>query len=191
MLLSGFLTPIAGASDTGAMTAPVLRLPFSLHPLMKEAKRRARHRRVRLTIAALVVAGLAAGLALAFRSAGRPAVAPTTKSPIRVALTAQNHQPRPSRRPNWHWWYSVKVRTAAGKPVAAPIHLHLQILSGRTPVEGVGLVSLKKGYDDWRAAIGGEANVLAAAPRGQKLVFQAVVRANGVTVKRNWPIVVR
>jgi hypothetical protein len=112
----------------------------------------------------------------------------THQSPIRVTLTAQNHQPRPSGRPNWHWWYCVRVRTAAGKPVAATIHL--QILLGSAPVEGVGSVSLKKGYR-WCAAIGGEANVLEAAPRGKKLVFQAVVRAKGVTVKRNWPIVVR
>jgi hypothetical protein len=27
-------------------------------------------------------------------------------------------------------------------------------------------------------------------PRGKRLIFQAVVRAQGVTVKRNWPIVV-
>ena len=60
---------------------------------------------------------------------------------------------------------------------------------GRTPVEGVGLVSVKRGA--WCAAIGGESNVLDAAPRGKKLVFQAVVRTKGVTVKRNWPIVVR
>jgi hypothetical protein len=28
-------------------------------------------------------------------------------------------------------------------------------------------------------------------PRGKRLIFQAVVRAEGVTVKRNWPLVVR
>jgi hypothetical protein len=50
---------------------------------------------------------------------------------------------------------------------------------------------LKKGYDHWDAAIGGEASVLNVLPRGKKLIFQAVVRANGETVKRNWPIVVR
>jgi len=33
--------------------------------------------------------------------------------------------------------------------------------------------------------------VLLAEPRGKKLVFQAVVRADGVTVKRNWSIVVQ
>ena len=74
----------------------------------------------------------------------------------------------------------------------APIQLRLQILSGRTPVEGVGLVSLKKGYDNWCGSIGGEHNALEGAARhGKKLVFQAVVKTMGVTVRRNWPIVVR
>jgi hypothetical protein len=62
---------------------------------------------------------------------------------------------------------------------------------GRTPVEGVGLVSLKKGYNNWCGSIGGEHNVLEAVPRGKKLVFQAVVRTMGVTVRQDWPIVVR
>jgi hypothetical protein len=82
----------------------------------------------------------------------------------------------------------VKVRTVAGKSVASTIHL--RILSGRTPVEGVALVSLKQGYDHWCAAIGGEGNVLDALPRGKKLIFQAVVTADGMTVERDWPIVV-
>ncbi|MGZ4383336.1 MAG: hypothetical protein ACXVY3_01940 [Gaiellaceae bacterium] len=83
----------------------------------------------------------------------------------------------------------MKVRTAAGTSVASTIHL--QILLGGKPVGAVGLVSLKKGYDHWCGAIGGEANVLLAVPRRTKLIFQAVVRAEGVTVNRNWPIVVR
>jgi hypothetical protein len=107
---------------------------------------------------------------------------------IRVTLTAQNHHPRPSESPSWHWGYCVKVRTVAGTSVASTIQL--RILSGRTPVAGVGLVSLRKGYDRWCAAIGGEGNILDALPRGKKLVFQAVVTANGATVERNWPIVV-
>ncbi len=111
------------------------------------------------------------------------------RSPIRVTLTAKNHQPRPSESPYKHWWYCVKVTTDAGKSVAATIHL--QILSGTTPFAGVGSVSLKRGYDHWCATIGGEYNVLNAAPRGKKLVFEAVVRADGVTVRRGWPIVVQ
>lgn len=105
----------------------------------------------------------------------------------RLILTGRNHQPPPSEQ----WGYCVKVRTAAGKPLASPIHLLLQILRGRTAMAGVGQVWLNKGYDNWCGSIGGEYNALEAVPRGKTLNFQAVVRAMGVTVKRNWPIVVR
>jgi hypothetical protein len=121
--------------------------------------------------------------------AGAVAAVGTSQSPLRVTLTAQNHHPRPSNSPSWHWWYCVKVRTAAGNSVASTINL--QILLGRKSLRRLAVVSLNKGYDHWCATIGGEANVLLAVPRGKKLIFQAVVRAEGVTVKRNWPIVVR
>lgn len=168
------------------MSAKAPQLPFALDPLIAEAKRRMRRRRF-----VIAAAALAAGAAAAIVALRGPAVTVTEthRSPIRVTLTAKNHEPRASESPYKHWWYSVKVTTAAGKSVASTIHL--QILSGRTPLEGVGLVTLKKGYDHWSAAIGGEASVLHGLPRGKKLIFQAVVRAKGVTVKRNWPIVVR
>jgi len=121
--------------------------------------------------------------------AGAVACVGTSQSPIRVTLTAQNHRPHPSDSPSWQWGYCVRVRTATGKSVASTIHL--QILLGRKPVGQAGFVSLNKGYDHWCASIGGETNALLAAPRGKKLIFQAVVRAEGVTVKRNWPIVVQ
>jgi hypothetical protein len=119
---------------------------------------------------------------------GAMAAVGTSQSPIRVTLTAQNHHPRASASTSVQWGYCVRVRTAAGKSVASTIHL--QILQGRKPVGQVGFVSLRKGYDHWCASIGGETNPLLAVPRGKKLIFQAVVRAEGVTVKRNWPIVV-
>jgi hypothetical protein len=122
----------------------------------------------------------------------------THRSRIRVIVTALNHQPllHLTRRnhqppPSEQWWYCVRVRTAAGKPVHAPIRLHLQIVSGRKPVEDVGLVSLAKGYNRWCGSIGGEYNVLEAVPHGKQLVFQAVVTTMGVTVEQSWPIVVR
>jgi hypothetical protein len=171
------------------MTEHVPLLPFSLDPLIGEARGRMRRRRFLVAVVAIALVAAGVGAALAFRG---PSVSVTAKrqSPIRVILTAKNHQPRVSDSPYKHWWYSVEVTTATGKSVAAT--LHLRILSGRTPVEGVGLVTFtKKGSDHWSAAIGGEASVLHGLPRGKKLIFQAVVRAKGVTVKRNWPIVVR
>lgn len=53
------------------MTAHARRLPFGLDPLIKEARRRARHRRT-LIILAVLLLGLAAGLTLALRSPGGP-----------------------------------------------------------------------------------------------------------------------
>jgi len=120
---------------------------------------------------------------------GGVAASGKSRTPIRVTLSAQDHHPRASASPSVQWGYCVKVRTATGKSVASTIHL--QILQGLKPVGQVGFVSLRKGYDHWCASIGGETNALLAVPRGKKLIFQAVVRAEGVTVKGNWPIVVR
>ena len=89
----------------------------------------------------------------------------------------------------------MRVTSAEGKSVASTTTILLQILSGSTRLKRLSLIALKKGYPNndnrWCAAIGGEGNVLEALPRRKRLVFQAVVRAMGVTVKRNWPIVVR
>src|SRR4051812_44160117 len=54
------LTIHTGANDTSPMTLHAPRLPFSLAPLIAEARRRARQRRV-LSAAAVLMLGLAAG----------------------------------------------------------------------------------------------------------------------------------
>lgn len=182
------MTPGGVALNNGVMTTSAWRLSFELDPLIAEAKRRMRRRRLLVVAAAVALLAAAAGPLFALRGPAAT-VTKTNKYRIRVTLTAQNHQPRASHSPYKHWGYSVKVTTAAEKSVASTIHL--QILSGQTLLAGVGLVTLNKGYDHWSAAIGGEASVLNVLPRGKKLIFQAVVRASGVTVKRNWPIVVR
>lgn len=114
------------------------------------------------------------------------AVAPAAlaASPIKASLRAQSHHPVVGKT----WWYQVKVTGAAGKPVAAKIHL--QILFAGAPVGQIGIHRVANGF--WREVIGKGPNPpFPAASRGQPLVFQAVVTAKGVTVKRNWPIVVR
>jgi hypothetical protein len=63
---------VSGASDTSAMTAHVPRLPFSLDPLMAEAKRRARQRRFLVALLALVIVGGVLGAVLATRPSGGP-----------------------------------------------------------------------------------------------------------------------
>jgi hypothetical protein len=54
------------------MTVRVPRLPFSVDPLMAEAKRRARQRRALIAGAVLLLAAVAGGLTLALRSPGGP-----------------------------------------------------------------------------------------------------------------------
>lgn len=54
------------------MTVRVSRLPFSVDPLMAEARRRARQRRALVAATVLLLAGLAGGLTLALRSPGGP-----------------------------------------------------------------------------------------------------------------------
>lgn len=130
--------------------------------LIEEARRRQRRRRglsvLALGLAAAITAGAYLAVHLGDNSASiqhsHPGVlgATTHRSPIRVILTAQNHHPRliltgrnHQPPPSEQWGYCVEVRTAAGKPLAAPIHLLLHILSGRTAVAGVGQVWLNKG----------------------------------------------
>src|SRR5947209_5873301 len=60
------------ASDNGPMTAHIPRLSFSLDPLMAEAKRRARQRRLLLAVVALFMGG-ALGAAFAMRPSSGPA----------------------------------------------------------------------------------------------------------------------
>src|SRR5262249_13224918 len=58
-----------GASDNSAMTVQVPRLPFSLDPLIAEARRRARQRRFLLALVAVLVAVAVGGAVFATRSA--------------------------------------------------------------------------------------------------------------------------
>jgi hypothetical protein len=88
----------SGASDNGAMTVRVTRLPISFDPLMVEAKRRARHRRLAIATLAILLFGVAGSgvLALRSRSTARPLTfkAPTTvilpKAQTGAAVRCQN-----------------------------------------------------------------------------------------------------
>lgn len=61
--LSLSLTRSSGASNTGAMTLHVRRLPFSLDPLTAEAKRRARRRRLLLALGVAAAGAVAVTVA--------------------------------------------------------------------------------------------------------------------------------
>ena len=111
----------------------------------------------------------------------------TTQKPpaaIRVRLTADSHHPRVGKP----WHYEVRVTDAAGRPVAARIHL--QILFGGAVVGQVGRHRVANGV--WQETIGAGANQpFPARARNVPLVFEAVVTAGGQTKNADYPITVR
>jgi hypothetical protein len=132
---------------------------------------------------------MAAVLVLALAGCGGhgPATTVTRAKPepkIRVQLTGQSHHPLVGKR----WHYEVHVTNAAGKPLAADVHL--QFLFGGVPVGQVGRHHVANGV--WQETFGIPGNPpFPARARGQPLVLQAVVRALGETRKANYWIVVR
>ncbi len=75
------LTDHCSASDNGAMTLPAPHLPFSLDPLIREAKRRMRRRRLLAVLAVPAIAATAAGAyALAGNNRGVGATPPSTSA---------------------------------------------------------------------------------------------------------------
>ena len=69
------------------MTVHIPRLPFSLDPLMAEAKRRARQRRVLVTLAAVVVAAVGVGLTVELRGLGSVTPVPAKLTILAVEKT--------------------------------------------------------------------------------------------------------
>jgi len=69
------------------MTASASSLPFSLDPLMAEAKRRMRQRRFLIVVVAILVAGGATGSVFALRSRSSEPTTLTFRSPTIVTLT--------------------------------------------------------------------------------------------------------
>lgn len=64
------LTWAGGASDTGPMSTHFLGLPISLDPLIAEAKRRMRRRRVWIAASLILIGGIAAAVASMVTSGG-------------------------------------------------------------------------------------------------------------------------
>ncbi|MDX6513978.1 MAG: hypothetical protein QOE36_3482 [Gaiellaceae bacterium] len=118
--------------------------------------------------------------------AGGPKTTVTFASHLRVTsveLTADTHTPKAGAK----WSYAVRVTDGRGRPL--PARVHLQILFGGAPVGQVGAHRVR---GLWRETLGTPRNPpWPARSRGVPLTFQAVVTANGMTVKRNWWIRVR
>jgi hypothetical protein len=137
---------------------------------------------VRVLIAALLLGALAG----CGGDGGTTAVRVTSRAApkIHVRLTAQSHHPRVGKP----WRYEVRVTDAAGRPVAAD--LHLQILFGGVAVGQIGRHHVPDGV--WRETIGAGPNPpFPARSRGQPLVLQAIATAGGRTGSATYWIRVR
>jgi hypothetical protein len=134
-------------------------------------------------LAAAVALGLAGCGGHAATTTSTPSAAKPAP-PIHVRLTAQSHHPLVGKP----WHYAVHVTDANGKPI--PAKIHLQFLFRNLPVGQVGRHTVRNGV--WQETIGAGGNApFPAAARGQPLVLQAIVTANGQTRKANYWIVVR
>lgn len=133
----------------------------------------------------LAVLGVLAVLALA------PAVPASAASPIRATLKTSTATPVVDRP----WRFTVTIRTAAGKPLAA--RMRLQIVLGRTVVgcwKGGEMAQCLDGSPgQWIRFRGRRTGVLTwpAQSVGVKLTFRAVVKAGGQTRILRAPVTVR
>ena len=86
------------------------------------------------------------------------------------------------------WRYEVRVTDAAGRSIAAQIHL--QFLFNGIPVGQVGRHHVENGV--WSETFGTPGNpAFPARARGQPLVLQAIARARGGTATATYAIRVR
>jgi hypothetical protein len=119
------LTFASGASDNSAMSAHLPRLWFSLDPLMAEAKRRMRKRRVLIAVLAVLICGGAA-------SAG---VVLISSSPV---------QSVPGACGAWTGYYAYAVPQDLRHPAAARERRYqLGVDTAEARAEGRGSVSLR------------------------------------------------
>jgi len=133
---------------------------------------------------ALVVVALAL-------AAPAPAPAAPPKAPVKATMTTSSTTPVVDAP----WRYTVTVRDAAGKPVAA--RMRLQILFGGVVVgcwKGTAMTQCT-GADagTWIPFTGRRTGVLTwpAQSLGVKLTFQAVVRAGTRTFRLRAPVTVQ
>lgn len=111
--------------------------------------------------------------------------APAAKPVLRVALTAESHNPVVGHT----WTYEVHVTDPAGKPVAARIHL--QFLFGGMVVGEVGVHVVADGV--WQETIPAKGkDAFPPAAVGQALVLRATATATGYRAgAARWTVVVK
>jgi hypothetical protein len=134
--------------------------------------------------AALALVLFAAGCGGGHTSKNALTTGSDTVPPVRVTISASTHHPRA----NAPWPVTVRVTNATGQPIAA--RLTMRILLSGTPVGKVDNGRVYHFVGTWREKKGQEIK-WPTASRNQPLAFQAIVRAQGKTVKKTVAITVR
>lgn len=144
-----------------------------------------------LALIALALAGCGGGGAGTTTAATTtPVTTATTTAPpshaaaIRVSISSPTHRPTVNKP----WPVTITVTDARGKPVAA--RLTMRVLFNGVAVGKIDDGAVYRFVGTWRERKGNEITWPPEA-RGQPLVFQAVVTALRVTVRKSWWIEVR
>jgi hypothetical protein len=102
---------------------------------------------------------------------------------VRVTLSAPTHHPKV----NVPWPLTVTVTDANGGPLAAT--LTMVVLFGGAEVGKIDNGAVYHFVGSWKEKKGNEIT-WPAASRGQPLTLQVIVKARGMTVRKNWSITV-
>lgn len=139
------------------MTVHVPGLPFSLDPLMAEAKRRMRKRRVHIAVLVVLIGGGASGAGVAL----------TSSSPVRsvsgacggwtgyyaYAVPAQPGHPAAAGSPATSWgWIPRRHAVEVGDQIRFGPHGHLWQVTGITAMPGVEAVCRPFGILGWNGS---------------------------------------
>ncbi len=125
---------------------------------------------------------LSAGTSLAV--AGAAKVAASSSPSVRVVVSSPTHAPQV----NVPWPVRVSVSDAKGKPLAATLTMLVLFAGQRVGTIDKGAVYRFVGT--WQERRGNEIT-WPPASRGEPLTLQFVVKALGVTTRKNWAITVR
>ena len=102
---------------------------------------------------------------------------------INVTVSSPTHKPKV----NVPWPVKVTLTNAKGKPVAAT--LTMQVLFSGQPVGKIDKGAVYHFVGTWQERKGNEIT-WPASSRGEPLTLQFIVKAQGITVRKNWAITV-
>lgn len=147
-------------------------------------------RNIRIVVTGLCVTGVVfacyarvQGAAAADSARTRHAAPAVSAAMIHVTVSSPTHKPKV----NVPWPVKVTVTDAKGKPVAAT--LTMRVLFAGQPVGKIDNGAVYHFVGIWKERKGNEIT-WPASSKGAPLTLQFIVKAEGVTVRKNWAITV-